>query len=97
MAAIQQRPSPGRGLELIRYLANLLFAITVIVVGVKIAVDHWPCEFVSKLACAKERAQVQRLQQQVAGPVASNMAATPYPLSMANGAHQMLAAEIIRP
>jgi hypothetical protein len=34
-----------------RYFASVLFAITVIVVGLKIAVDHYPCEFLPKGAC----------------------------------------------
>jgi hypothetical protein len=37
---------------LLRYFASVLFAIAVIVGGVKIAVDHWPCEFMAKGACS---------------------------------------------
>ena len=50
MRAIQHSP-PGRSLALMRYFASVLFAIPVIVVGLKIAVDHYPCEFLPKGAC----------------------------------------------
>jgi hypothetical protein len=39
------------GFALVRYFASVLFAIAVIVIGLKIAVDHWPCEFLAKSAC----------------------------------------------
>jgi hypothetical protein len=37
----------GYARALMRYFASVLFAIAVIVGGVKIAVDHWPCEFMA--------------------------------------------------
>jgi len=97
MAVIRQTPSPSRGVELMRYFASLLFGIVVIAVGVKIAVDHWPCEFISKWACAREHAMAQGIQQQVMHPLAASTEPTPYRSTMASGAHQMLAAESIRP
>jgi hypothetical protein len=36
------------------YFASVLYAIAVILGGVKIAVDHWPCEFMAKGACSAE-------------------------------------------
>jgi hypothetical protein len=42
----------GHARALLRYFASVLFAIAVIVGGGKIAVDHWPCEFMAKGACS---------------------------------------------
>jgi len=39
------------GFALMRYFASVLFALAVIVIGLKIVVDHWPCEFLAKGAC----------------------------------------------
>jgi hypothetical protein len=36
------------------YFASVLYAIAVIVGGVKIAVDHWPCEFMAKGTCSAD-------------------------------------------
>jgi hypothetical protein len=49
MTVMQQ--SPSRGLALMRYFASVLFALMVIVVCLKVAIDHWPCEFLAKGAC----------------------------------------------
>ena len=51
MAIIQNSP-PTRGRALIRYFVSVLFGMAVIAGGVKIAVDHWPCEFMAKGACS---------------------------------------------
>jgi hypothetical protein len=36
------------------YFASVLYAIAVIVGAVKIAVDHWPCEFMAKGTCSAD-------------------------------------------
>ena len=62
MAVIQQStPRPGIAIALVRYFASVLFAVAVITIGSKIAVDHWPCEFISKWNCVKEHAMAQRI------------------------------------
>ena len=48
--ALTHSTRSGR-LALMRYCASVLFAIAVIVIGLKIALDHWPCEFLAKGAC----------------------------------------------
>jgi hypothetical protein len=51
MAIIQNSP-PTRGGALVRYFVSVLFGMAVIAGGVKIAVDHWPCEFMVKGTCS---------------------------------------------
>ena len=67
MAAIAHSP-PRRGVALMRYFASVFFAVAVIVAGLRIAADHWPCEFMAKGSCenAKEHAMAQPIQQQAA-------------------------------
>ena len=48
MPVMQHHSPRGRGRALMNYFASVLYAIAVIVGGVKIAVDHWPCEFMAK-------------------------------------------------
>jgi len=43
--------NPNSNLTLAGYCARVAFAIVVIVIGLKIAVDHFPCEFLPKGTC----------------------------------------------
>ena len=52
MSVIQHDSPRSGGHPLMRYFAAVLFAIAVIVGGVKVAVDHWPCEFMAKGTCS---------------------------------------------
>lgn len=54
MPVIQHRSRRSRGRALMNYFAGVLYAIAVIVGGVKIAVDHWPCEFMAKGTCSAD-------------------------------------------
>jgi hypothetical protein len=67
MAAVEHSP-PRRGLALMRYIASVFLAIAVIVAGLRIAADHWPCEFMAKGSCenAKKHAMTHPVQQQAA-------------------------------
>ena len=50
MAVLQHSPAERRH-TLTRYFAAVLFAVAIIVVGIKIAVDYWPCDFMPRGTC----------------------------------------------
>jgi len=54
MPVIRHRSRRSRGRALMNYFASVLYAIAVIVGGVKIAVDHWPCVFMTKGTCSAD-------------------------------------------
>jgi len=54
MPVIQRHSPRSSSRALISYFASALYAIAVIVGGVKIAVDHWPCEFMAKGTCSAD-------------------------------------------
>jgi hypothetical protein len=43
--------NPNSGLSLVSYCARVAFAVAIIVIGSKIAVDHWPCDIAPIAAC----------------------------------------------
>ena len=50
MANLHHLPGEPRH-TLMRYFIAVLFGVAIVVVGVKIAVDHWPCDFMPRGTC----------------------------------------------
>ena len=43
--------NPNSGLTLVSYYTRVAFAVAIIAIGLKIAVDHWPCDIARIAVC----------------------------------------------